>query len=314
MNKKILQRIKEGREPMVLVTIIDTKGSAPRHTGSKMLVGSGGILEGTVGGGKGEYNGVCEALEILKHKAFTLMDVARLGDDPRASLMICGGINRMMLQYLEGATRDAYLGALERLEAGHEALVRTDLDTGISVLLDGERAEEGEGDGEGNVFVDRMAPPDNLLILGGGYVGAALYELGVFLGFEVSVFDDREEFVTRERFPMAETLAWGHFPDLIGKHVFNDNTHVAIVTRGHLEDAACLKACIRRPNRYLGLIGSRRKVRLLMEEMREDGYGEEELGRVHAPIGLDIGAETPEEIAVSVLAEIIGEKHGKTKR
>ena len=94
MNKKILELIREVREPLVLVTIIDTKGSAPRHTGSKMLVSAVGIIEGTVGGGRGEYNGIQEARQVLKHRGFTIMDVARLGDDPRESLMICGGAGR----------------------------------------------------------------------------------------------------------------------------------------------------------------------------------------------------------------------------
>ena len=305
MNKKILELIRDIREPLVLVTIIDTKGSAPRHTGSKMLVSADGIIEGTVGGGRGEYNGVQEAMQVLKHKAFSIMDVARLGDDPKESLMICGGVNKLMLQLVEGSVRAAYIGALERIEAGHGVKVRTNLADGSSVLADpDEPLVEG-------FFDDLMAPPDNLLILGGGYVGAALYELACFLDFEVTVYDDREEFVSRERFPRAAGLASGDYRTLIEGYGFNDYTHAAIVTRGHLEDASCLKACIRKPCRYLGLIGSRRKVRLLMEEMRQEGYGEVELSKVHAPIGLDIGAETPEEIAVAIMAQIIEGKYGK---
>ena len=305
MNKKILELIREVREPLVLVTIIDTKGSAPRHTGSKMLVSAVGIIEGTVGGGRGEYNGIQEARQVLKHRGFTIMDVARLGDDPRESLMICGGVNKLMLQPLEGPVRQTYIQALERIEAGHGVKVRTDLSDGSSVLVDlNEPPAEG-------FFDDLMAPADNLLILGGGYVGAALYELACFLDFEVTVYDDREEFVDRKRFPRAQALASGDYVTLIDGYGFNDYTHVAIVTRGHLEDASCLKACIRRPSRYLGLIGSRRKVRLLMEEMREEGYSEAELSKVHAPIGLDIGAETPEEIAVAIMAQIIEGKNGK---
>lgn len=308
MKDRILERILNLKEPMVLVTIVETKGSAPRHNGSKMLVGASGILEGTVGGGRGEYNGQLLAQEILKSREFTLMDVARLGDDPTAPLMICGGVNKLMLQYLEGTVLETYVEVAHQVQGGHGVLVRTDLGTGQSTIIPLDSA------GVEGTFDDLIAPPDNLLILGGGYVGHAIYKLGHFLGFKVTVYDDREEFAGRDRFPDAESVGFGSYVELIGGYPFDDFSYVAIVTRGHLEDVNCLRACLSRRNRYLGLIGSHRKVRLVMEELRKEGFGEKILETVHAPIGLDIGAETPEEIAVSIMAEIIEEKHGKKNR
>lgn len=311
MNKKILEKIRDNNEPMVLVTIIDTKGSAPRHNGSKMLVSQRGIVEGTVGGGRGEYNSVILANKVLEEKKFTIMDVARLGDDPKESLMICGGVNKLMLQYLDEKTRKTYLDVLSINNQGHGAMVRTDLTSGYSELVDIE-SPKVEG-----YFYDLVTPAENLLILGGGYVGYAIYELASILGFEVTVFDDRAEFIENARFPKATRLESGEFIELIDSYQFNDYTYVTIVTRGHLQDGECVKAIIRKDYRYLGLIGSRRKVALIMEDLEKSGYSAEEIEKVHAPIGLDIGAETPEEIAVSIMAEIIGVKYGKkneTKR
>lgn len=305
MNKKILETIRDFKEPIVLVTIIDTKGSAPRHTGSKMIVSKNGIVEGTVGGGRGEYNSLLEAEKLLVNKKFTIMDVARLGDDPKESLMICGGVNKLMLQYIDEKTKEVYFKAIETNRAGHGVKVRTN-------LLNGETSLVGlEATSVEDHFDDIIAPVDNILILGGGYVGYAIYEVAVMLGFEVTIFDDRAEFVEENRFPKAVRLESGEFNKLIDSYDFNDYTYVAVVTRGHLQDAECVKGIIRKNKKYLGLIGSRRKVSLILEDLQKSGYTQEEIDMVHAPIGLDIGAETPEEIAISIMAEIIGEKYGK---
>ena len=305
MNKKILETIRDHKEEMVLVTIIDTKGSAPRHTGSKMLVSRYGIVEGTVGGGRGEYNSLLEAANVLANQSFTIMDVARLGDDPKESLMICGGVNKLMLQYLDEKTKAVYLQALETNKMGHGIKVRTNLNDGQSYIVPIDTPAEADH------FDDIIAPVENLLILGGGYVGYAIYEVAIKLGFEVTIFDDRAEFVEKERFPNAERLESGEFNKLIDSYDFNDYTYVTIVTRGHLQDAECVKSIIRKNKKYLGLIGSRRKISLILEDLHESGYTKEEIDKIHAPIGLDIGAETPEEIAISIMAEIIGEKYGK---
>ncbi len=305
MNKKILEAIRDRSEPMVLVTIIETKGSAPRHNGSKMLVSNDGIIEGTVGGGRGEYNSLIEAQAVLENKSFTIMDVARLGDNPKESLMICGGVNKLMLQYLNDSTKGTYLKALEINTNGHGIKVRTDLLTGDISIVD---LDINSLD---NFFDDIITPADNLLVLGGGYVGFAIYELAVMLGFEVTVFDDRPEFVEKTRYPNADRLDSGDYVKLIDSYNFNDFTYVAVVTRGHLQDADCVKGIIKKNKKYLGLIGSKRKVQLILKDLNQSGFSKEEINKIHAPIGIDIGAETPEEIAVAILAEIIGEKYGK---
>jgi len=305
MNKKILETIRDRTEPLVLVTIIDTKGSAPRHTGSKMLVGQEGIIEGTVGGGIGEYNSLLEAQSVLKSKKFTIMDVARLGDDPKDTLMICGGVNKLMLQFIDASTREIFLQVLEINKKGNGIKVRTNLINGNIELVDIDKPSLN------NYFDDIIIPADNLLILGGGYVGLAIYELAIMLGYEVTIFDDRPEFVEKNRYPLAVRRASGDYIKLIDSYDFNNFTYVTVVTRGHLQDADCIKGLIRKNKKYLGLIGSKRKVKLILDDLNDSGYTEDEINKIHAPIGLDIGAETPEEIAVAIMAEIIGEKYGK---
>lgn len=304
MNKEIFKIITEYEKPLALVTIIETKGSAPRHTGSKMLVDGAGVVAGTIGGGKGEYLSILEGQKMIEAQSFTVMDIARLGTDPKASLMICGGVNKLLIQYIDQELKLIFQKALSVIESGEEIYLATDLISGKSYLKEKFSNEE-------NHFYERLKPQDNLLILGGGYVGYALYEIGIYLGFEVSIFDDREDFVARERFPQARKLCSGEYEQMISEYSFNDHSYIAIVTRGHLQDGECLKQVIRKKHKYLGLIGSKRKIKLIMEDLLQDGYHEEELAQVHAPIGLDIKAETPEEIAISVFAEIIEEKNGK---
>lgn len=305
MNKKILETMRDLTEEMVLVTIIDTKGSAPRHAGSKMLVSKYGIIEGTVGGGSGEYESMLEAQKILENKNFLVMDITRLGDDPKDSLMICGGINKLMLQYIDNKNRDIFLKTLELNNKGHRVKLRTNLTNGeIEIVENYQRESEG-------YFYDIIEPVNNLLVLGGGYVGYAIYELADILGFEVTIFDDRSEFVTKERFPKAVGLGAGDFSNLLNSYNFNSYTYIAVVTRGHLQDSECVKGVIKKENKYIGLIGSKRKISLIIEDLKKSGYSQEEIDRIHAPIGLDIGAETPEEIAISVMAEVIGVKYGK---
>lgn len=305
MNNKILEKIRDLNEEMVLVTIIDTKGSAPRHSGSKMLVTRNGIIEGTVGGGTGEYESMLEAINILDSKKNLVMDITRLGDDPKDSLMICGGINKLMLQYIDANTKAVFNSTLELNNIGQSVKLRTDLIDGNICIVDFDEKEIA------GYFYDVISPMNKLLILGGGYVGYAIYELADILGFEVTVFDDRPEFATKDRFPKAVCLESGNFNKLIDNYKFNSHTYVTIVTRGHLQDAECVKGVIRKENKYVGLIGSKRKISLIIEDLKESGYSEEEINRIHAPIGLNLGAETPEEIAVSIMAEIIGVKYGK---
>jgi xanthine dehydrogenase accessory factor len=148
-----------------------------------------------------------------------------------------------------------------------------------------------------------MSP--TLLIAGAGHVGAAVAELGKFLGFRVIVLDDRPNFLSREKFPTADELRAGDLLEQIRASEITALTYVVLVTRAHTLDADLLRAVIESPAVYIGMLGSERRVLTVFQMLKEQGVSDDQLKRVHAPIGLEIQAETPQEIAVSIMAQII---------
>jgi xanthine dehydrogenase accessory factor len=155
------------------------------------------------------------------------------------------------------------------------------------------------------VFFDVIATPAKLLVLGGGHISVPLVKIGALLGFYITVVDDRPSFANHERFPEADQVICADFADALNKFEFTPTTYAVIVTRGHQHDAECLRMLINVDLAYLGMIGSKRKVKEFNRLLRDEGVPQSKLDQVRAPIGLAIGAETPEEIAVSILAEII---------
>ncbi|MBN1419430.1 MAG: XdhC family protein, partial [Planctomycetes bacterium] len=156
------------------------------------------------------------------------------------------------------------------------------------------------------VFLDPQTPHPVLIIAGAGHVGEALARLAAPLGFDVTVIDDRAAFAKPVRFPEASHILVGDIAETLARQSIDASTYVVIVTRGHRHDASALRACLARPVRYIGMIGSRRKIGVLFRALQDEGAGTAEaLARVHAPIGLAIGAVTVEEIAASIAAELV---------
>lgn len=166
------------------------------------------------------------------------------------------------------------------------------------------------GGGEVEVFIEVAVSLSVLLVLGAGHIAQPVAKIGKLLGFEVAVIDDRADFANKERFPEADRIIAADFVESLRSFPINDRTYIVIITRGHRYDDVCLEEVIESPAAYVGMIGSRRKVSLILEHLRKKGVPEAAIERVHAPIGLNIGAETPEEIAVSILAEIIQVRKG----
>jgi xanthine dehydrogenase accessory factor len=165
--------------------------------------------------------------------------------------------------------------------------------------------------GQMDVYIEPIEPSPELYIVGAGHVGLHLARLAQEVGFRVHVVDDREKFANRERFPTAAEVLAEDIPAWIDKTSIPSHAYVVVVTRGHTNDLEALRALAPRDLRYLGLIGSRAKVARIYDALVADGMPADSLRSVHAPIGLDIGAVTPQEIAVSILAELIAVKHGK---
>jgi xanthine dehydrogenase accessory factor len=165
--------------------------------------------------------------------------------------------------------------------------------------------------GQMDVYIEPIEPSPALYVIGAGHVGFHLARLAHEVGFRVHVVDDREKFANRERFPAADSVVVDQIPAWAAAANLPPHAYAVIVTRGHTNDLEALRALAPLDLRYLGLIGSRAKVARIFEALVADGVPDARLARVHAPIGLDIGAVTPQEIAVSILAELIAVKHGK---
>lgn len=178
-------------------------------------------------------------------------------------------------------------------------------------LVDEERGDPGVCGGNMRIFIEVLPTCPTLLIIGGGHVGQAVAQLGAFLGYRILVVDERPEMVTEERFPQAEQRLALDPAEAIASLPIDENTFVVMVTPHHSLDERVLAQLSGRSVGYIGLIGSRRRSALTFERAREAGVPEELLRRVHTPIGLDIGAETPREIAVAIIAEIIAVQRGK---
>ena len=176
---------------------------------------------------------------------------------------------------------------------------------------DGARLERLEaGANEFEVMIEVAERPATLLIVGGGHIGQSLAGIASQVGFSVAVLDDREAFANAERFPTADRVICGDFAEELRRFPIDAHTYIVLVSRGHKQDELSLREVATSEAAYVGMIGSRRRVGAVLTHLTREGLPQEALGRVHTPIGLDIGAETPEEIAVSIIAQIISVRRG----
>jgi xanthine dehydrogenase accessory factor len=159
--------------------------------------------------------------------------------------------------------------------------------------------------GEMKVFIDILQPKEEVLIFGAGHIAVCVSKLAKMVGFKVTIIDDREEFANQDRFPEADEIETEDIERALTHIKITPSTYIIIVTRGHLQDQEALASVIKSKAAYLGMIGSRKKNATVFQQLIEQGVLKEELDKVHAPIGIDIKAQTPEEIAISIIAEII---------
>ena len=234
---------------------------------------------------------------------------------------------------------DSYRSLLEELEAGRNAIMITTLDNknlqnkpsqnknvyteeslnahNINSDLDGLLCEKAKHSMEtGNIQLVRVSenesyliepyfPRPRLIILGGGHIAKPLAEFGFKAGFSVTINDDRPSFANSQRFPTAEKVLCESFDNCFNFINLNKSAYVVIITRGHRHDIDCIREVLKHDTAYVGMIGSKRRVKSVLEQLAEEGYSKEKLSKVNAPIGLDIGAVTPEEIAFSIIAQVI---------
>lgn len=336
-----LDRLLDEGEPVAMATIIDVRGSVPREVGAKMIIHPLGKHVGTVGGGCGEGDVIRTALDVIQTGEAATVHVDLTEDVSMQALGVCGGtmdvfVERVAGGAVEGGEKPPYLSALQASTAARESVALATVVRGPQVgrqavvWLDREPLGSlGLGDLEPQVMaaaravlggrqhklvkvedvavfveVQRRAP--ELLIVGGGHIALPLAQLGTLCDFSVIVLDDRPSFVSEDRFPTARQRLSGPLRETVRNLPMDQDTYIVLVTRGHSHDVDCLLEVLDRPVAYIGMIGSARRVdavfQLLTEEM---GIPAEKLDRVYAPIGIAIGAQTPAEIAVCIMAEIV---------
>jgi xanthine dehydrogenase accessory factor len=249
---KLLQEAIVEDQPVALCTIVDTKGSVPRHAGAKMIVYGTGRTIGTVGGGEVESLVAEEALKAIK----------------------------------DGKTR----------------FLSYD-------LIDVEKGDPGLCGGSVSIFVEPHHHPATVVVVGAGHVGKAVVHLASWLGFHVVVSDDRSELCTPDQTPGGDVYLPIPISKLPDEIAIDSQTYFVLVTRGVDVDVEGLPAILKTESAYIGLIGSKRRWTHAMEKLSEIGVSDEDIKRIKSPIGLDINAETPEEIAISIMGEIINQRN-----
>lgn len=293
-------------ESLAVCTVVRTRGSTPQKAGAVLVVLRDGRTLGTIGGGCVEAEVRTQALRLLAEAADVsnppggqLLAFRLDGDYGWDDGLVCGGGMEVAVEILTSPDAAAQLRqARDQLAArGSARLV-------ITVADDAGQLTRFERD---------IEPAPELVIAGAGHVGAALAAVARQMDFHVTVIDDRADMASAERFPGATRIV-GPIEAELSRFPVHPHTYIVIVTRGHRHDARALAAIVNSPARYVGLIGSKRKVLSIFEDLKAEGVPRDVLARVHAPIGLDLGAITPGEIAVSIAAELVAVRRGSAER
>ncbi len=338
---QLMSNLESGR-PVAVCRLVETRGSTPQKAGAAMLVFADGSQAGTLGGGCVEAEVKRRSLAIISGGNAEIATFQLDDDYGWDDGLICGGRMQVIIDPLsEPSARDYYRRLHELASSGRGCTEAIVFDGETSALMasacylfdaDGEllvQVRAGE-DSEAPIairenlrpLVERPKPLAahgvaylpllercRLVIVGGGHVGQAVGHLAADLDFDVWVVDDRAEYVTEERFPHAERRISGTIGDVLPGLEITPSTYCLIVTRGHNHDEEALYHLVNRGARYVGMIGSKRKIKLIFDDLRAEGIAAETLREVYAPVGLDIGSQTVMEIAVSILAELVAHRN-----
>lgn len=338
-------------ERVMLATVVAARGSTPAATSSKLLLRKDGTVPvGTIGGGCMEGDVILEARRLFPGANDRIM-TCDLHEEENANGLICGGSVDILIEHLTGDDLGLFHDLRTLNERGEDCVVTTllgdagrvacraiahpvqlhapvrwflpeqlpflaggalsDINKAVaSVLRKGEPARLSLG--ASTLFLEPWYATPRLVIYGGGHVGRAVCRAAAAAGFRVTVADDREKYANPERFPEAAATRVVDFQDALAETDVGEGSYVVIVTRGHAFDEIVLEQVLRTPARYIGMIGSKKKVLTTMRHLHTRGVAVESLRRLHAPIGIEIGAVTAEEIAVSVVAQLIRVRRGRT--
>ena len=307
--RKIIESIESGNS-LVLVTLIEQEGSAPRGVGAQMLVDASGRIAGTIGGGAIEGKAIRMGGELLEKKESAVQDFSLNLSSGTDLGMVCGGSVKAYFAYIDGdafAWKEAAEQVLFRFENRLPGYVVLDLEQGTVLVRAKEEIDDSVGPGrlEGNLFTLPIPLEERVILFGGGHVAQALVPILAGVGFSCIVFENRPEFAEKSLFPAAHRVLLGDYKRVEDTLTLLETDYIVIMTNGHLHDLILEEQLLRRKFAYIGVMGSHRKIAAVNEKLREAGISEEAISSVHTPIGLDILAVTPAEIAISVAAECI---------
>lgn len=301
-----LQNALSSGKNCMLVATVEARGSSPRSAGAYMLVDDTGRLYGTIGGGELEYRATFHARELLARKQDALIEYD-LSNETAAGLgMICGGRTKVLYHLFRPEDIPFAERALELARSRKPYHLLLPLNGGKALLeagLDAPKRQFGYLYQNAEYYLEQFNFDGRVYLLGGGHLSQELVPLLSHLGFCCIVGDDRDEFTRPVLFPGADAVHLVDFTDL--SFPIGPEDYLVIATRGHLADIDCIRFALKTPAKYIGVVGSRRKVRFIREKMLSEGFTESDLTRLTTPIGIDIGSETPAEIAVSIAAQLI---------
>ncbi|PLX44322.1 MAG: hypothetical protein C0609_06055 [Deltaproteobacteria bacterium] len=322
-----------GGEKLSVASIARRIGSAPRSQGTRCAILPGGAILGTIGGGLMEAKTQEAGVKALSEGKVEYLKMRLKEKELAASGMICGGSVDILVAPWGGGEVAVAKGLSALYSSGNHGALLTKWDgdgnsISIGLYFNGEwhsatplteeleeAARESLSDGTNVIragedgglfaeFIERERAP--LIVMGAGHVGRALANVASVAGFAVTVVDDREEFANEENLPWAERVLCRPFEGALDEARVDENTFIVIATRGHMGDTICALDALRSDAPYVGMIGSKRKRGMVLKKMSEEGIPEARIASaVRTPVGLSIGAQTPEEIAVSIVAEMI---------
>ena len=343
-NRGIYQeivRLQHSGQRAALATPARIIGSVPCVSESRLLIREDGSFIGTIGGGLLEAEVLQEAPGLIEADRPLLLDFELTQDEASRAGMICGGACTVLIEPIHpGRATEVYAAAAQcETDGTHIVLITVLADQHsfhkLALLPDGalvgstgdasvddmarELAEQYGADEEPRMLespfricIQPLCSPPSLYIFGAGHVAVPVAHLAELVGFRTTVIDDRSEFADVRRFPEADQVMTATVDEAFDELPIDEEAYVVAITRGHALDEEVVAHALRTPAKYIGMIGSKRKVAGIHKRLRDHGFGDADIARLHAPIGIEIGAETVEEIALSIVAELVSVRRNRS--
>jgi xanthine dehydrogenase accessory factor len=338
---ELIDRLRQAGSRAAMATLVRTSGTTPRKEGTKMFVGQdGGIFGSVTIGGCVDARVIERSAEVLGTSGPQLLNM-QLGDEEAWEIgLTCGGAVDVFVEPLTDSVMQFYEAARVEWQAGRPvalvsvisgdamgsrlligadgsmqgtapAALKETLSREVPRLLRGSAGSRTVAYGSDEVYIEVLRPPSSLVIFGASAVAIPLVTYARTLGFRTVIIDGRARFATRERFPEVDDIRVGIASEIADQLTLGPSTPVVLVVHDYKIDVPVLKKALDSDTPYIGLLGSRRRGAAILQMLRDDGVGEEQLARVRVPIGLDLGGESAAEIALSIIAEVVAVIRGR---